>query len=104
MYKLCFFVPLESAEKVKDAIFLTGAGRIGNYDRCSWEVEGTGQFRPLSGSDPHIGVVGELEKVRELKVELVCDDGVIKLALEALKASHPYEEPAYEVYKIESFL
>lgn len=101
MYKICFFVPVENAETVKDAIFLTGAGRIGNYDRCSWQTEGTGQFRPLSGSDPFVGSHGKTEQVPELKVELVCADDLIKKALNALKQAHPYEEPAYEIYRLE---
>lgn len=101
MYKLCFFVPVENAEKVKDAVFLTGAGRIGCYDQCSWESLGTGQFRPLSGSKPAIGQIDEIEKVQELKVELVCSDECIKQAVSALKQAHPYEEPAYEVFRLE---
>ena len=67
MYKISFFVPILFADKVKRAVFLTGAGRIGAYDSCCWETVGTGQFRPLSGSDPFIGKKGELEKVEELK-------------------------------------
>ena len=103
MYKISFFVPFFYAEKVKRAVFLTGAGRIGNYESCSWQTTGTGQFRPLSGSDPFIGSSGVLEKVEELKVEMVCDDEFIEVAIAALKKSHPYEEPAYEVIKLEEF-
>ncbi len=101
MYKLSFFVPVESAEKVKSAVFLTGAGRIGCYDQCSWETLGTGQFRPLSGSRPAIGTRGKIEHVSELKVEMVCSGECISKALAALKQAHPYEEPAYEVYRLE---
>ena len=103
MYKISFFVPLFYAEKVKHAIFLTGAGRIGDYDSCCWQTTGTGQFRPLTGSDPFIGSSGVLEKVEELKVEMVCSIEFIEAAIEALKSSHPYEEPAYEVIKLEVF-
>ncbi len=103
MYKISFFVPLADAEKVKAAVFLTGAGRIGNYENCSWETEGTGQFRPLSGSRPAIGNLDKLERVQELKVELVCRDKLIAEAVAAMKAAHPYEEPAYEVIRLESF-
>jgi len=103
MYKLCFFVPLTHAEQVKAEVFLTGAGRIGDYDQCSWETLGTGQFRPLSGSDPFLGETGVLEKVEELKIELVCEDELICSAVAALKKAHPYEEPAYEVLKLEVF-
>lgn len=102
MYKLCFFVPLAQAEFVKRAVFLTGAGRIGSYDQCCWETTGTGQFRPLSGSKPFIGEAGALEKVAELKVEMVCNEKLIREAVAALKKAHPYEEPAYEVIRLET--
>ncbi|HBM22588.1 MAG TPA: NGG1p interacting factor NIF3, partial [Alcanivorax sp.] len=63
VYKLCFYVPEEHAEAVKNAVFEAGAGRIGNYDCCSFQVAGQGQFRPLEGSDPYIGGQGEIETV-----------------------------------------
>ena len=103
MYKISFFVPLNYAEKVKSAVFLTGAGQIGNYDCCSWETTGTGQFRALSGSKPFIGEKDVLETVEELKVEVVCEVEFIDEAVKALKKSHPYETPAYDVIKLESF-
>lgn len=101
MYKLAFFVPMEDAESVKEAVFRSGAGRIGDYEACCFQTPGTGQFRPLDGADPHIGEVGELERVEELKVELVCEDSLIHAAVAALKLAHPYEEPAYEVWRLE---
>jgi hypothetical protein len=103
MYKISFFVPLNYAEKVKSAVFLTGAGRIGSYENCCWETSGTGQFKALTGSDPFLGEEGALEKVKELKIELVCRFEFIEAAIEALKKTHPYETPAYEVIKLESF-
>lgn len=102
MYKLAFFVPADHKEKVKQAIFATGAGRIGNYDCCSWEVLGTGQFRALSGSNPFIGQQGVTETVQEYRVELVCQDHLIQAAVAALRSAHPYEEPAFDVWKLES--
>jgi hypothetical protein len=103
MYKLAFFVPVADAEAVKEAVFATGAGRIGDYEACCFQTPGTGQFRPLAGANPHIGRVGELERVEELKVELVCEDRLIHAAVAALKLAHPYEEPAYDVWKLETF-
>lgn len=103
MYKLCYFVPESHLEQTKQALFDAGAGRIGDYDSCAWQCGGEGQFRPLAGSDPFLGSQGELERVREFKVELVCSDELIKPALDALKQAHPYEEPAYEVYRLETF-
>ncbi|WP_104202550.1 YqfO family protein [Billgrantia saliphila] len=103
MYKLAFFVPVEDAEAVKEAVFATGAGRIGDYEACCFQTLGTGQFRPLDGADPHIGQVGELERVEEAKVELVCENHLIREAVTALKTAHPYEEPAFDVWKLEVF-
>lgn len=100
MYKLAFFVPVDEADSVKEAVFETGAGRIGDYEACCFQTRGTGQFRPLDGADPHIGKVGELEFVDELKVELVCDDDHIQAAIAALKLAHPYEEVAYDVWAL----
>ena len=88
-------------EQVKDALFAAGAGRIGAYDCCSWQVLGHGQFRPLDGSQPFIGQAGEVEQVQEWKVELVVSDELIRQAVAALKDSHPYEVPAYDVWKLE---
>ena len=103
MYKICFFVPVDYTEKVKEALFKAGAGKIGNYDYCSWQCLGTGQFRALSNSQPFIGKQNTLETVEEFKVELVCSEENIKAAIIALKTAHPYEEPAYEIYKLEDF-
>ena len=100
MYKLAFFVPVDEAENVKEALFKSGAGRLGDYEACCFQTRGSGQFRPLDGADPHIGKIGELERVDELKVELVCADDLIHAAVAALKAAHPYEEPAYEAWKL----
>lgn len=100
MFKLVFFVPLNDAEKVKEAIFNTGAGSLGNYSHCSFEVKGTGQFKPLSGSHPTIGKLNETHRVEELRVEILCEKKDLKEAINALKKSHPYEEPAFEVYEL----
>ena len=101
MYKLAFFVPDSHVEQVKSAVFAAGAGRIGAYDHCSWQVLGHGQFRPLDGSQPFIGQSGVVEQVQEWKVELVVADELIQSVLAALKQSHPYEMPAYEVWRLE---
>jgi hypothetical protein len=103
MYKLAFFVPDSHVEQVKSALFAAGAGRIGAYDHCSWQVLGQGQFRPLDGSQPFIGQSGLVEQVQEWKVELVVADELIQQVVAALKQSHPYEAPAYEVWRLEGF-
>ena len=100
MYKLCFYVPEEAVEVVKEAVFSAGGGRIGNYDRCCWQVLGTGQFRPLQGSSPHLGEQGQLACVAEYRVELVCRDDKVAEVVTALKQAHPYEEVAYDVVRM----
>lgn len=100
MYKLVFFVPEEHLEAVKAACFSAGAGRIGRYDCCAWQVLGQGQFRPLQGSQPHLGQLEVLEAVAEYRVEMVCEDALIKAVVLALRRAHPYEEPAYDVYPL----
>lgn len=103
MYKLCFFVPESHLEPVKAAVFAAGGGRIGDYEHCCWQVLGQGQFRPGTGADPFIGEVGRLETVAEYRVELVCEDERIASVVAALKAAHPYEEPAYDVVRLAEF-
>ena len=103
MYKLNFFVPVENKEDVKQALFDIGAGKHENYDMCAFESTGRGQFRPLDKANPHLGKNNILEYVEEYKVEMICDDSIIKRAIETLKKAHPYEEVAYEVIKMEIF-
>jgi len=100
MFKLCFFIPESHVEVVKKALFKKGAGRIGQYDYCSWQVLGEGQFRPLKGSNPYLGKENTVEKVPEYKVEMVCEDDLIEEVVKELKRTHPYEEPAFEIYQL----
>ena len=100
MYKICFYVPETHLEKVKTSLFELGAGKYKNYDSCSWEVLGTGQFRGLDNSSPFIGQKGKIERVNEYRVEMICKDEIIKKVLAGLIKNHPYEEPAYDVTKI----
>ena len=101
MYKLCVYIPETHLEPVKQAIFAAGAGRIGDYDRCCWQVLGAGQFRPLDGSQPFIGQKGQLEQVAEYRVETVCADAVVDDVLAAIRAAHPYEEPAFDLWQLD---
>ena len=88
-FKLVFFVPPATLANCKAAIFAAGAGRYpgaGNYTECCWTAVGTGQFRPGDAANPHIGRVGELEEVEEVRVETLClGKEVVKKAVEALK-------------------
>ena len=99
MIHFCFYVPVTHLEKVKSAVFAAGGGRIGNYDSCAFEIRGLGQFRGLDSSQPFFGQKGKVEQVEEVKVEMVCENHLIKEVVAALKFSHPYETPAY--YAIE---
>ena len=91
MYKLTVFVPDSALEQVKSALFAAGAGKIGDYEQCCWQVQWMGQFMPLAGSAPHIGTQDKLEAVDEWRVEMVVATLRIKAASEALKQAHPFE-------------
>ncbi|MFK3941055.1 NGG1p interacting factor NIF3 [Pseudomonas monteilii] len=103
MYKLAFFVPPSHLDVVKAAVFAAGGGHLGDYDQCAWQTLGQGQFRPLDGSQPFIGQDGQLEQLEEWKVELVVTDDLIAQVVGALKQSHPYETPAYDVWRLVEF-
>ena len=100
MHKIVFYVPETHLETVKNAVFATGAGKTGNYDHCCWQCVGQGQFRPLTGSQPFQGRHQQLEIVAEYRVELVCADQLVESAISALRHAHPYEEPAYDVWRL----
>jgi len=98
--KLVVFVPPSSLDTVRDALFAAGAGRIGDYERCSWYAEGTGTFLGGEGTSPAIGEAGREERVAELRLETVYPDELHDRVLAALRAAHPYEEPAFDVYAL----
>ncbi|MEU9807699.1 Nif3-like dinuclear metal center hexameric protein [Mycobacterium sp. NPDC050853] len=95
--KWVVFVPIASADAVRRAMFDAGAGHIRDYSDCSWSVTGTGQFRPLEGSDPTIGTHGVVEHVVEDRVEMVAPSRLRCGLFAAIRAAHPYEEPAIDV-------
>ncbi len=99
-FKLIFFVPVSHAEIVKSAVFTSGAGSLGNYSECSFETQGIGQFKPNDQAKPYIGSENLVQKVTEMRIEILCTDQNIKQAVKNLKESHPYEEPAYEIYSL----
>jgi hypothetical protein len=102
-YKLIIHSPLTHSEIIRDALGEIGAGKVGNYDFCSFSHSGTGRFRGSANSNPSIGVAGELQEVKEESIEVVMEESILRLAIEKIKVVHPYEEPAYEVYKLEDF-
>ncbi len=98
--KLIVFVPPEALDAVRDALFAAGAGRIGDYERCSWYTEGTGTFLGGAGTDPAIGEPGREEHVTEVRLETVFPAELQDDVIAALRRAHPYEEPAFDVYEL----
>ena len=101
-HKLVVFVPADALDAVRDAVFAAGAGRIGKYERCSWYAEGTGTFLGGEGTTPAIGERGVEERVPELRLETVFPADRHDAVVAALRAAHPYEEPAFDVYDLVS--
>jgi hypothetical protein len=95
--KWVVFVPAENADAVRNAMFAAGAGHIGDYSHCSWSVSGTGQFLPQDGASPTIGSVGTVELVPEDRVEMIAPTRLRAHVLAAMRAAHPYEEPAFDI-------
>ncbi len=95
--KLYTFAPIDSADKVREAMFKAGAGSIGKYDQCSYNVIGTGTFRAGEGTDPYVGKLGELHKEEEIKIEVIFARHLKNSVVGALLEAHPYEEVAYDV-------
>ena len=100
LHKLVWFVPEEALDATRDAVFGAGAGRIGDYERCSWYTQGTGTFLPGAGADPTIGEPGREERVAELRVETVIPAERAHDVVRALLDAHPYEEVAFELYPL----
>jgi hypothetical protein len=101
-YKLVWFVPEDALGATRDAVFAAGAGRIGDYERCSWYASGVGTFRGGEGTDPAIGEPGREERVEELRVETVVPAEHVQDVVDALLAAHPYEEVAFDLYPLVS--
>jgi hypothetical protein len=98
--KLVVFVPEEALDVVREALFAAGAGRIGQYERCSWYGAGTGTFRGGEETSPAVGEAGREQRVPELRLETVFPEERHEDVLAALRRAHPYEEPAFDVYPL----
>ncbi|WP_197374766.1 Nif3-like dinuclear metal center hexameric protein [Mycolicibacterium baixiangningiae] len=98
--KWVVYVPTEDADAVREAMFDAGGGQIGDYSHCSWSASGTGQFLPHDGASPAIGNVGSLERVAEERVEVIAPAVRRRELLSAVRAAHPYEEPAFDIFSI----
>ena len=98
--KLVVFVPSEALDAVRSAVFEAGAGRIGDYERCSWYTEGTGTFLGSEDTSPAVGEAGREERVPELRLETIFPASRHDEVVAALRRAHPYEEPAFDVYPL----
>jgi hypothetical protein len=98
--KLVVFVPREALDAVRDAVFVAGAGRIGDYERCSWYTVGTGTFLGGEATDPAVGEKGSEQRVQELRLETIFPEERQAEVVEALREAHPYEEPAFDIYPL----
>lgn len=100
--KLVTFVPVEYAEKVREAISLAGAGNIGNYDSCSFNAEGLGSFRGNETTNPFVGEKGKLHFEKEVRIETIFPTYLQSKIVAALQTNHPYEEVAYDIYPLDN--
>jgi len=100
-YKIVVFVPEAQVAPVRQAMAKAGAGGIGNYRECAFESSGLGGFLPVAGAKPAIGKVGARETVKETKLEMLCPAAQLAPVLAALRAAHPYEEPAFDLLRLE---
>ena len=100
--KLVVFVPADHAEKLKSALFAVGCGEQGRYDACAYTTEGQGQFRPMDGANPFIGVGHKLEHVAEERIEMIYPTGLQRAVVQAVYDNHPYEEPAFDLLPLEN--
>ena len=104
LQKLVTFSPVENADAVRNALFKAGAGAIGKYDECSFNVEGTGTFTASEGSRPFVGEIGKNHLETEIRIEVIFPAFLQHNLVRALKEAHPYEEPAYDVYPLDNHI
>jgi hypothetical protein len=100
--KIVTFVPVRDADAVATAMAAAGAGRIGKYDNCSFRSEGTGTFRGNQATRPAVGVREKLERVSEVRLEMVAPEWAVEGVVHAMRRAHPYEEVAYDIYPLEN--
>lgn len=99
---LVTYVPNENAEHIRNALFAAGAGSIGNYDNCSFNLEGTGTFRASENANPFVGEIGETHSEKETRISVIFNKHLQSQILHSLKENHPYEEVAYEIFSLEN--
>jgi hypothetical protein len=99
-YKIVVFTPADKVNDIAFAMSLGGAGKIGEYTNCSFRIRGEGTFKGSKKTNPYLGKKGNLEKVDEIRLEMICDFNHLDNAIERMLKVHPYEEPAYEIYEV----
>lgn len=102
LFKVVVFIPLEYVEKVRVAMSRAGAGWIGNYAECTFQMKGVGTFRPLEGTKPFIGSQNQLEKVEEIRLETIVPEKKLAQVVSLMLSTHPYEEVAFDVYPLKN--
>ncbi|OIP81445.1 hypothetical protein COW94_04380 [Candidatus Peregrinibacteria bacterium CG22_combo_CG10-13_8_21_14_all_44_10] len=100
LVKIVIYTPSDYANSIRSVLAEAGAGNIGNYDSCSFSSKGVGRFRPLDGSSPHTGNIHEITEVDEERIETICPRDKAPDIISKVKAAHPYEEPAIDVYPL----
>jgi hypothetical protein len=103
LVKIVVYVPEDSADKVREAMGKAGAGKIGNYSFCSFSTKGIGRYLPNDNANPYIGESGALASVTEERIETICHRDILNVVINAMKAVHPYEEVAFDVYALEDY-
>lgn len=98
---LVFFVPQSHAEKVREALIEVGAGKMGNYASCSFSMQGVARFRPLDAAQPAAGMLGQIEEMDEIRIEMVCARDLLSQAIAAVKQVHPYEKVGFHIYNVQ---
>jgi hypothetical protein len=99
-YKIAIYTPVTHSEIIRNVLFKSGAGKFGEYDSCSFSAKGIGRFRGSKKTKPYIGRPGQVEMVEEEKIETIVASDKLKPTYDAVKAAHPYEEPAIDVYQL----
>ena len=102
-YKIVVFAPETHADALRKAMGDASAGKIGNYTYCTFSTKGIGRFKPEDGAHPTLGEIGRVEEVSEERIETVCTEETLTSVLAAIKQTHPYEEPATDIYPLEIF-
>ncbi len=100
LVKLVTFVPVSHIQNIQEALFKSGCGHIGNYDKCSFNAEGIGTFRALEGTNPYVGNQGKMHKEEEIRIETILPAHLQYRVVKALQEAHPYEEAAYDIYPL----